>query len=119
MLMDGNTRQIIGANVKRLRLAVGWSQSELARHTAGVAQTTISALEKGAKSPSAETLDDLAHALRVPAWALFVPNIPTDADILRHADRLVQRYLTVPDRGRQTIDTIAEAEARYASVKKD
>ena len=119
MRMDSTTRHTIAANVRRLRTAAGWSQSELARRTAGVAQTTISALEKGRKSPSAETLDDLAHALRVPAWALFLPNIPTDADILRHADRLVQRYLTVPDRGRQTIDTIAEAEARYASVKKD
>jgi len=120
MRMDGKTRQTIAENVRRLRDAAGWSQSELARRTAGTAQTTISALEKGAKSPSADTLDDLAHALRVPVWALFLPNMPTDADTLRHADALVRRYLDVPDKGRQTIDTIAEAEARYAAaVKKD
>ena len=118
MLMDSSTRQTIAANVKRLRESAGWSQSELARRTAGVAQTTISALEKGAKSPSAETLDDIAHALRVPTWALFVPDIPTDTDTLQSADRLVHRYLSVPDRGRETIDTIAEAEQRYASTKK-
>lgn len=118
MLMDGNTRKTIAANVKRLRDAAGWSQSELSRRTAGVAQTTISALEKGAKSPSAETLADLAHALHVPVWTLFLPDLPIDPETLRHADQLVRRYLTVPDRGRETIDTIAEAEARYASIKR-
>ena len=118
MLMDSSTRQTIAANVKRLRESAGWSQSELARRTAGVAQTTISALEKAAKSPSAETLDDIARAFKIPVWALFLPDIPTDADTLRSADKLVQRYLAVPDRGRHTINTIAEAEARYASADK-
>ena len=51
--------------VKALRQQNGWSQLELARRS-GVAQPTISFLEKGAtRRPSVETVAKLALALGV------------------------------------------------------
>jgi transcriptional regulator with XRE-family HTH domain len=115
MRMDGNTRAAIARNVKMLRDLAGLTQTQLAAK-AGVGQTSISNIEQpDGKSPTAETIDLVARALRVPPWSLMVPNLPPDADLVRHLERLAMTYITVGDAGRKTIDTIAEAEARYTA----
>jgi transcriptional regulator with XRE-family HTH domain len=48
--------------ILRLRLAKGWSQSELARR-AGAAQATISKLENGLVGPTLSLLHRVARAL--------------------------------------------------------
>jgi transcriptional regulator with XRE-family HTH domain len=56
--------------VKRLRLARGWTQNELAFH-AGLATSVISQVETGKRSPAARTLKKLATALDVEVAELF------------------------------------------------
>jgi transcriptional regulator with XRE-family HTH domain len=51
-------------NVRRLRIARDWSQSELA-HRAGLSQGAIQSIEAGTKCPSLRTLDLVAAALGV------------------------------------------------------
>ena len=50
--------------VLRLRLARGWSQSELARR-AGTAQTNISRIESGLANPTLGTIRNIARPLGV------------------------------------------------------
>ena len=57
-------------NMRRLRLAKGWSQEEFA-HQAGLHRTYISDLERGARNPTIEVIDKLAVALGVPVGALL------------------------------------------------
>jgi transcriptional regulator with XRE-family HTH domain len=56
--------------VRRLRERRGWGQKELAFH-ANLAQSVISEIETGKRSPSARTLSKLAEALEVEVRDLF------------------------------------------------
>ncbi|CAA9455845.1 MAG: hypothetical protein AVDCRST_MAG01-01-5178 [uncultured Rubrobacteraceae bacterium] len=56
--------------VRRLRLAKGWNQNELAFH-ADLAPSVISLLETGKREPNATTLRKLAEALEVRIPDLF------------------------------------------------
>ncbi len=56
--------------VRRLRQARGWNQTELAFH-AGLAPSVISQIENGKRSPNASTLEKLAKALGVSVGDLF------------------------------------------------
>ena len=60
----------LAANVKRLRRAKGWTQSDLATE-ANVRQALISEIEKGVANPTMRTIAKLAHALDVDPVDLF------------------------------------------------
>jgi transcriptional regulator with XRE-family HTH domain len=57
-------RRVIGGNVRRYRLAAGFSQEELAARL-GLEQSYVSELESGKKNPTAVTLWHIAVALNV------------------------------------------------------
>lgn len=52
----------VGPEVRRLRLAAGWTQEELARRS-GTSQPAIACLESGRRMPTLPTLEKLAAAL--------------------------------------------------------
>jgi len=53
--------EAVGAEITRLRVDRGWSQSELA-HDLGYTERYIGQMERGSKSPTLRTLADLAKA---------------------------------------------------------
>ncbi len=55
--------KIAGKNVKAARLAVDYSQEELA-HEAGIDRTYVSGVERGLRNPSIKVLARLAKALK-------------------------------------------------------
>lgn len=57
-------RKLVGRNLRRLRLARGISQEELA-FQAGIDRTYMSGLERGVRNPTVLVLDRLAQALNV------------------------------------------------------
>jgi len=63
-------RKILGANLKRLRTAKGWSQEEYA-FEADIHRTYISDTERGARNPTIEVLVKLAAPLGVEAADLL------------------------------------------------
>lgn len=60
----------LGANLKRLRTAKGWSQEQFA-FEAGIHRTYISDLERGARNPTVSVLEKLAICLGVKAGSLL------------------------------------------------
>ena len=67
-------RKILGANLKRLRTAKGWSQEDFA-FEAGIHRTYISDIERGARNPTIEVLVKLAAPLGVePADLIRAPH---------------------------------------------
>jgi transcriptional regulator with XRE-family HTH domain len=66
-----DVRRVIGANVRKHRLAMGLSQEELALRIEIFDQGYISGLEMGRRNPTAVTLWLLAEALEVPPGYLF------------------------------------------------
>jgi transcriptional regulator with XRE-family HTH domain len=68
-------RQTLGANLKRLRTAKGWSQEEYA-FEAGIHRTYISDIERGARNPTIEVLVKLAAPFGVePAELIRVSRV--------------------------------------------
>jgi transcriptional regulator with XRE-family HTH domain len=59
-----DVRQILGKNMRRIRVAAGLSQDEVAVRM-GVEQTYVSGLERGVRNPTLTTVDRAAVALNV------------------------------------------------------
>jgi transcriptional regulator with XRE-family HTH domain len=57
-------RQICGERIRRRRMALGWTQQELAKAT-GIPYPTLSRIEHGEQSMHYERVVDLADALDV------------------------------------------------------
>jgi transcriptional regulator with XRE-family HTH domain len=68
--MAEDVRRLVGANVRRLRLAAGLSQAALSERM-GVDRAYVSGLEKGERNPTIVTLWHTAKALGVKVRALF------------------------------------------------
>jgi transcriptional regulator with XRE-family HTH domain len=69
------SREILAANLKRLRKAKGLSQEELA-HRVGIDRTYVSALERRVYAASIDLVDRLAKALDVEPQALLTVQTP-------------------------------------------
>ncbi len=64
-------RGVAAANIRRTRLALGWSQETLA-HEAGLHRTFIGHVERGETNLSIDNLERLADALKTPASELLI-----------------------------------------------
>ena len=64
-------RGIAAANIRRTRLARGWSQEALA-HEAGLHRTFIGHVERGETNLSIDNLERLADALKIRAADLLI-----------------------------------------------
>jgi transcriptional regulator with XRE-family HTH domain len=118
IIMETRTRRAVARNVKALRKQSGLTQGQLALK-AGTAQTVISYVEKpDGKAPAIDTLDDIAQALKVPAWALMMDLDEVDPLVLARAGHVVNDYLGVREEGRKEIERVAAAERRYDTAPK-
>jgi transcriptional regulator with XRE-family HTH domain len=68
--MSEDVRRMVGRNVRRLRLAAGLSQAELAE-LMGVDRAYVSGLELGQRNPTVLTLWHIAKALEVKPRMFF------------------------------------------------
>jgi transcriptional regulator with XRE-family HTH domain len=68
--MSEDVRRMVGRNVKRLRIAAGFSQAELAERM-GVDRAYVSGLELGQRNPTVVTLWHIAEALGVKLKSFF------------------------------------------------
>jgi transcriptional regulator with XRE-family HTH domain len=55
-------RQRLGRNIRRLRMARGWSQEEFADR-AGIHRTYVSDIERGRRNPTVTVVERLAEPL--------------------------------------------------------
>ena len=74
--MSEDVRKLVGKNVKRLRIAVGITQAELAERM-GVDRAYVSGLELGQRNPTVLTLWHLSKALGVKLKSFFDEKKPT------------------------------------------
>jgi len=69
---EKDCRSILSRNIKRFRSRLGLSQLHLALEL-GISTTFLSDIETGKKWVSAQTLTQLAKALKIETWELFKP----------------------------------------------
>ena len=89
---EKNCRAILSRNIKRYRNRLGLSQLHLALEL-GISTTFLSDIETGKKWVSAQTLSQLAKALRIEVYELFKPeqNIREDVSVV------IAKYLDAVD----------------------
>lgn len=83
----------VGSRVKELRAQAGLSGNQLAKN-AGIAQTSVSAIELGKVAPTTEMLGRICGALGITLAEFFeddVESIPVDIKRLLNAARLMTR----------------------------
>ena len=68
--MSEDVRRMVGRNVRRLRIAAGLSQAELAERM-GVDRAYVSGLELGQRNPTVITLWHIGRALKVKLRLFF------------------------------------------------
>jgi len=68
--MSNDVRRLVGRNVKRLRIAAGISQAELAERM-GIDRAYVSGLELGQRNPTIVTLWHIGQALGVKLRSFF------------------------------------------------
>jgi transcriptional regulator with XRE-family HTH domain len=69
-MSEDDVRRMVGRNVKRLRVAAGLSQAELAERM-GVDRAYVSGLELGQRNPTVVTLWHLGKALGAKLKSFF------------------------------------------------
>ncbi|MDN5851035.1 MAG: helix-turn-helix domain-containing protein [Nitrococcus sp.] len=82
-----DVRRVIGANVRRYRLAADMTQALVAERM-GVDRAYISALERGERNPTAISLWQTAEALGVRVADLFDEAVGAEPGSRRRASRL-------------------------------
>lgn len=100
------SKRILAQRIKELRKSKDLNQRELAKR-AGVSQKTISNLENleaFREAPKLDIVEKVASALGVELWQLFVP--PSTG-------KLVDNYIHASAEGQQSINRVAELEAKY------
>ncbi len=98
--------------IKELRLARGWTQSQLAE-LAGTDKGYISQLENGKRDPSAETLRSLAAAFEIEAAHMFEPSTPTGAATMR----LLSVFEQLSAEDQETVQRLAERLAKTTDLR--
>ncbi len=63
-------RDIVGRNIRRIRVEQGLSQERLA-YDSGVDRSYLGGMERGAENPTVDVLDRIAATLRVPLCDFF------------------------------------------------
>lgn len=96
---------VLASNQRRLRVAAGLSQAELAA-AASVTKSTVAAIEQGRANPRLDTLTAIAEALRVEVTELLAPPAGPAVEVVRAGgDGLAAagRLLDVPARSEREL----------------
>jgi transcriptional regulator with XRE-family HTH domain len=106
----------IGHNVRRLRGAKGWNQTELGFH-AGASPSIISLIENGKRNPSTTTLAKIARALDVEVVDLF-PKARVRPPRDTEAAAALPQYEVVHEE-EYSPDNVEEVMARARAVRRE
>ena len=63
-------QQILGSNIKRIRVQKGWSQDKLSE-VSGLHRTYISGIERGVRNPTVDIVQQISQAFVVHISELF------------------------------------------------
>jgi transcriptional regulator with XRE-family HTH domain len=85
-------RAVLARNIKSFRTHREWSQSVLAEK-AGISIPFLSDIERGNKWPYPDTLSNLAKALKVEVYELFILESPSTKKTRDYTARVVKEIL--------------------------
>ena len=104
---------IIGANIRKLLSARGWSENELSRR-ARVSQKMVNNIcnVNFDANPTLESLEKIAKALNVPVWKLMIPGQTVEQLQNVVVNELVEHAITMDAEAASYVLTVAKRETR-------
>lgn len=116
--MSPKLRRVLADNLAFLMEARGLSEQGLSDLTGGeVAQKTINNLKNQRQAATLDTIELLAHALKIDHTLLLQEGLEADVVGTPSVSKLFSNYIRASGEGRQTIQRVAETEALYAPKK--
>ena len=120
---EKNCRTVLGHNIRRYRNRLGLSQLHLALEL-GISTTFLSDIETGKKWVSAQTLTQLARALKIEVYELFKPeqNIRDDvsAAVAKYLDDVNDAFIkTIEEAVRPAVKRSLAKMRKYYILKGD
>ena len=104
------TKEEFGAVIKRIRTAVGFTQSDIAKRT-GKAQQTVASWESGQSYPDANMLFTLCEMCGTTVDAAF----GFGKEVLDQNEKnLIKKYRALNEHGKSNIDVLLENEFKYS-----
>ena len=118
---EKDCRSLLGLNIKRYRSRIGLSQLHLALEL-GISTTFLSDIETGKKWVSAQTLSQLAKALKIEVYELFKPeqNIRDDvsAAVAQYLDDVDEAFIkSIEEAVRPAVKRSIAKMRKYYGVK--
>ena len=114
---EKDCRELLSRNIKRFRNRMGLSQLHLALEL-GISTTFLSDIETGKKWVSAQTLSQVAKALKIEVYELFKPeqNIRDDvsAAVAKHLDDVDEAFIkSIEEAVRPAVEKSIKKMRRY------
>ncbi|MCL2335902.1 MAG: helix-turn-helix domain-containing protein [Firmicutes bacterium] len=115
-------RQLLSRNIKRFRNRLGLSQLNLALEL-GISTTFLSDIETGKKWVSAQTLAQIAKALKIEVYELFKPEQTVKDDVsaavIKYLDNIDETFIkSIEDTIRPAVKKSITKMRRYYSAEK-
>jgi len=104
------SKSILAQNLRLLMERHGWKQTELAKRS-GVSQAAISAILRGQKAATIDTIDAFSRAFSLNSWQLLLPQLGMEPAIADSITLVLTRFIQSSEQGRDMISRIAQREA--------
>jgi len=111
-MSDWDAHKALAANLRALQASKGWSAPELQKKSE-IGRSTVNNILNQAVSARLLSVQTMAKAFGLPAWALLVPNLDVTVkggDL----ENLVSRFLAASPDGRTAILRLALAESTFS-----
>lgn len=113
--LNSKTVASISANLRLLMEQTDARIKDVAKRS-GVSVRMIYNVLNQERACSIEIAEQLAGVFGLEGWHLIMPNLPTHLTRDDRLRRLIEHYSAASDEGRDYIDRVAEAEARYSKT---
>jgi hypothetical protein len=117
LIPTDHIQRTLSRNVKTLRDARITNDGAISsKASGGVSKKSVNNMANARHFSRVDGVADVAHALDVEPWQLFVEELPDDAVSLRQMTLLIKAYVKLEERGRENILRTAEVEAKDAGI---
>lgn len=106
-------RETLAKNLRWLLDKHGWSERSLAKRSK-VAQKTVNNILNEVSSPTLDKLEAIAAAFGLTSWQLIMPSLPKELLDSPCIPRILERYASLDDDGREYIDRTLDRETKIA-----
>lgn len=112
--MKDNLRKVLGDRIKNIRVSKGLSQRQLGIKL-GVANSTISAVERGERNLTMDMLQRISDALEVDIFTLF--RLETENDNMPEMIREVESTYSIPKNYLSAFEQLYNNGIRFKNIQ--